>query len=900
MAFFGVSDSSCAPPPANDLCANATPITCGDALAGTNVGATNSAEAEALGSCGTTPSAGGVWYSWTGDGSTVTLSTCDAATFDTKINVYEGDCAAPVCVGGNDDGAGCTGFTSSYEFDSVLGTNYFIFVSGFDADEIGDFTLSMSCVACTPPTIGDVFYNCQDGTFTYDVTVAFGDPAGAYTISTDYDATTYPALDGAAVTIGPFPNATALSITVTDDNDAACSAVAGPFDGPSCFVATAACGETITSPDDPTNPGFYPINTDATWEICDPSGAPVTLTFGAVATEATYDIVYVFEGVGITGTQIGAYDAATAPPATITSTDASGCLTVLFLSDFSVVQSGFTADVTLGVPGEMCDDLDANTIMDVWDATGCVCAGVPAVVGCMDATNCNYNPLANVDDPTMCLDLDCEDVCGGTAIVGSACTDLDGMAGTYDAACTCVATIVMGCIDPASCTYDPTANTDDGSCLYDDCVGVCGGTALPGTACDDGDPVTVGDTYDANCNCTGAAVPGCIDPASCTYDPTATTDDGSCLYDDCNGVCGGADVPGAPCDDGNPDTAGDAYNGACECTGAFTGDDCNDPNADNFSPLATGDSQCNYLGCTDPGAVNYNPDAAIDDGSCVFANCTLDGSISQLSNAQGSILPTYYDAYELVLTGFTSPLTYDWDRSGYVRVSSSQQEGTMSILASDDASFSVTVTDANGCVFIFDEDYNGATNNGGGDYNGGTITPDADVVLNSITGETLSDENGAINISIAGGVGPFEYAWTGPGAYTSTAEDISGLESGHYYLTVTDLGTGQETTVSYWVPKDRESGRLKAGLAEVTIDVYPNPFATVANLQFASTIEGPVTVELVDLSGKVVAALFEGNVEASVLNTLSIDGTKLPTGVYMAQITTPDGAVETVKVVLAR
>lgn len=36
-----------------------------------------------------------------------------------------------------------------------------------------------------------------------------------------------------------------------------------------------------------------------------------------------------------------------------------------------------------------------------------------------------------------------------------------------------------------------------------DCLGISGGTNLPGTACDDGNPVTTGDTWSANCICVG-------------------------------------------------------------------------------------------------------------------------------------------------------------------------------------------------------------------------------------------------------------------------------------------------------------------------------------------------------------------------------------------------------------
>jgi hypothetical protein len=47
-------------------------------------------------------------------------------------------------------------------------------------------------------------------------------------------------------------------------------------------------------------------------------------------------------------------------------------------------------------------------------------------------------------------------VCGGD---GSSCQD------------------VYGCPDPDACNYDSDATIDNGSCLYEDCAGECGGSA---------------------------------------------------------------------------------------------------------------------------------------------------------------------------------------------------------------------------------------------------------------------------------------------------------------------------------------------------------------------------------------------------------------------------------------
>ena len=37
--------------------------------------------------------------------------------------------------------------------------------------------------------------------------------------------------------------------------------------------------------------------------------------------------------------------------------------------------------------------------------------------------------------------------------------------------------VIDGCTDVNACNFNPDANNDDGSCLYDDCSGECGGSA---------------------------------------------------------------------------------------------------------------------------------------------------------------------------------------------------------------------------------------------------------------------------------------------------------------------------------------------------------------------------------------------------------------------------------------
>lgn len=133
-------------PVTNDLCEGATAITCNQSLSGSTVGATF----DAAGTCEFSLQAPGVWYTFTGIGDPVTLSTCESSDYDTRINVYRGNCAAPICVTGNDDTPG-VGTCSTVSFPTDPEETYYILVYGYDG-ETGNFSLEMVCQTCGTPT----------------------------------------------------------------------------------------------------------------------------------------------------------------------------------------------------------------------------------------------------------------------------------------------------------------------------------------------------------------------------------------------------------------------------------------------------------------------------------------------------------------------------------------------------------------------------------------------------------------------------------------------------------------------------------------------------------------------------------------------------------------------------
>ena len=239
----------------------------------------------------------------------------------------------------------------------------------------------------------------------------------------------------------------------------------------------------------------------------------------------------------------------------------------------------------------------------------------------------------------------------------------------------------LGCTDASACNYSPEAITDNGSCLYTDACGVCGGD--------------------------GSSCAGCTEATACNYDPSALVDDGSCVLPDpvegcpvcdfdvsaaASNVAGGAtgvatsfsasgDLESVTVslvwtnDNNDGSWAGDllmevaspdgacigigGYDVASSCGGAGTWPaDWNTSNSGTYSATvnaataglsgtgewtvtlvngwatssgasydvtfavnglcATGTGGEDVLGCTEPFGCNYNAEATVDDGSCIF------------------------------------------------------------------------------------------------------------------------------------------------------------------------------------------------------------------------------------------------------------------------------------------
>lgn len=134
----------------NDICSHAIPISCGETVSTSN----NCAAEISLPDCAANPNSTytfkGLWYSFTGDGNDMTLSSCDEADFNTVIMVYEGTCGNVTCYAATE--GTCEGLGTEVTFSTVAGNSYYVAIAGFYTGAIGNFEMTLSCgePACPP------------------------------------------------------------------------------------------------------------------------------------------------------------------------------------------------------------------------------------------------------------------------------------------------------------------------------------------------------------------------------------------------------------------------------------------------------------------------------------------------------------------------------------------------------------------------------------------------------------------------------------------------------------------------------------------------------------------------------------------------------------------------------
>ena len=175
---------------------------------------------------------------------------------------------------------------------------------------------------------------------------------------------------------------------------------------------------------------------------------------------------------------------------------------------------------------------------------------------------------------------------------------------------------------------------------------------------------------------------------------------------------------------------------------------------------------------------------------------------------------------EVILGGGTPPYIYDWSTGDTTETVSNLEKGI----------YSLYLIDFDGCERwdTFE-----------------ILEPDAmDYVVDDIEKDDGSG-SGHINITPTGGIGNYDFNWSGPNGYSSKEEDISGLYAGDYMCTIMDENECIIETDSIEVKLLTTS--ISEDLAQGSISVYPNP--TTGQFCVKSTMQKILSIHIYTLSG---------------------------------------------------
>ncbi|MBI1289479.1 MAG: T9SS type B sorting domain-containing protein [Flavobacteriales bacterium] len=207
--------------------------------------------------------------------------------------------------------------------------------------------------------------------------------------------------------------------------------------------------------------------------------------------------------------------------------------------------------------------------------------------------------------------------------------------------------------------------------------------------------------------------------------------------------------------------------GLCDGTATVSGTGGTLPYTFDWSPYSnSGPSSVSLC------AGNYTVVVTDANGCQDSTSFTIDDNQLQVSvNSTNVSCNGYCDGTATAtVTGNHPPFTYDWQPTGGTGTSES------GLCA---GSYTLTVTDNNGCSQTVNF----------------TITePDPIMISMAVTDVTCEGgSDGAIDLTVSGGVGPYTYQWYPLG---QTTEDISGLPAGDYSVVVTDANGCTSSTVT--------------------------------------------------------------------------------------------------------
>jgi hypothetical protein len=284
---------------------------------------------------------------------------------------------------------------------------------------------------------------------------------------------------------------------------------------------------------------------------------------------------------------------------------------------------------------------------------------------------------------------------------------------------------------------------------------------------------------------------------------------------------------------------------------------CTTNNGSATATLTNGTAPYTYLwsnGATSATISNVGPgtysltftDANGCTGTASASVTTPNGPSALATNTNVTCNGASNGAVTVNVTGGTAPLTYIWS-NGATSVNLSN------VVAGN---YTLTVNDANGCSFVVTT----------------SVTQPAVLAATGTFTNATSGNNGAVNITVTGGTSAYAFAWSNG----ATTEDIIGLGSGTYTVTITDVNNCT-ASASFSI--------ISVGISGVEqiskFNVFPNPTNGLVNLEIVLHETTDLKVELADINGKVLFSQNAGNVKSynRVLNLAEYSS-----GIYLVRV----------------
>ncbi len=255
-----------------------------------------------------------------------------------------------------------------------------------------------------------------------------------------------------------------------------------------------------------------------------------------------------------------------------------------------------------------------------------------------------------------------------------------------------------------------------------------------------------------------------------------------------------------------------------------------------------------------------------DASNCInTANVTVGQTATAVSGTTSAVNAKCFGAASgtavAVGSGGVGPYSYNW--------SSTPAQANDSALNVAAGTYTVTITDSKSCT---------ATK---------TVTvgqPASAVSATVTTNNTAQGQQaGSAIAAVTGGTAPYTYAWDGSGSTTNTA---TGLGAGSYFVSVTD-SKGCTDTTNFTISVI--SGIEQVGTAFSAVKVFPNPVKTDVTIQATLEKTENVTIEVIDITGKVVTTKVITGVNS--VNT-SLNLSTIARGTYTIKLSTQSGSVK--------